>query len=179
MLTVPRFYWQGDPEWGHQVLGFSRETIAEEGCLVTSLAMASNALAGTEWNPSDVNDIAVSAGAFRGAALVLELAAEVVGVRALDSERIHAGDGDADELRAAIRGALGRGGGAIVNVGHGSPAHFVFVHGEKGGQFIAADPAGDGNVNPFDIHIDASTLQADSTWNNRPYVLGVAPVFKK
>jgi hypothetical protein len=173
MLRVPHFYWQGDGEWGGRALGFSRETISEEGCMVTALAMASNTQAGTDWNPGDVNELAQSAGAFKGDLLILELAAEAVGLRAPDDERIHAGDGDSSELRALMRRALSSGGGALLNVGHGSPSHFVYLHGEDASGFVAADPA-----LGRDIHIDASTLQADSGWNNRPYVLGVAPVWR-
>lgn len=182
VVSVGRYFWQGARPWGPMQLGNGGTSIADGGCALVSFTHASNALYGADLDPVDANALVLDAGGFSGSLLVFPTAAAALGLRAPDSERIHARSGaSVDELAARIDHALSGGGVAVVNVDRsygGQGAHFVLVTGRRGGDFVAIDPAGDGDVNPFEITIDRATLTASSTWNRHPVVVGVAPVYR-
>lgn len=178
MITIPQLYKQGgDAPWADRDVGFGSLPMKAVGCLETVVTMASNALAGTPFDPGDVLDITREAGAYSGSNMILEAAASSVTLNAPESERIHAGHGAAlADLVALMDHALSKGGMAAVNVDAHSPSgdgtHWVLVRGKQGGLYLAADPA-----TGEQITIDPSSMRASSTWNNNPYVVGVAPIY--
>ncbi|HEY4221579.1 MAG TPA: hypothetical protein VGO62_09555 [Myxococcota bacterium] len=176
-VKIPTLYWQGAQPWGAERLGNGSLSFGDAGCLETCTTMASDALAGTGFDPSDVNDIVKAAGGFSGSLLILEVAAAAVGLTAPDGERVHSGTGaQADELRSTIDYALQNGGVCAVNVDHsasGPGQHWVLVHDVSGDAYVAADPA-----LAQEITIDRQSLIASSAWNGNPVVVGAAPIYR-
>lgn len=62
----PPLYWQRDPLWARDRLGFGNTTIGAYGCVITSLAMALSFKLGQRILPTDVNMMLKSARGFTG-----------------------------------------------------------------------------------------------------------------
>ncbi len=177
---------QANKLWSTTPLGKSTEfTIGEAGCMLTSLTMAVNTLTHDEITPDVAQAAALnySPNTFSGPELVLEKAADALGVRAPESERIHDTDSSgrkptAAQLSANISAALRNKGMAIVHVAKDFSAtgeHFLLVYKKKGGMFVAADPAPGA-----DVLIDPKTLTGKSDWGYKVFdyrIVGSAPVY--
>ncbi len=70
-----KFYSQKQSPWGAEKLDSSNYSLASQGCVVTCLAMLSNAL-----NPSQVNELLKSKRGFSGPLVIWERAAALLGL---------------------------------------------------------------------------------------------------
>lgn len=172
---------QGDPRWATMHVGFSTSTMADVGCFFTSLLAASNMLLGRAVLPPDAMPIVKAAGGFQaaqGANLFLPQAAQALGVSAPENERIRAGVGTADQIRAKADDILKRGGLVIFNVGYNtpSPRHFVICNRRGPSGYECMDVAG---PTASMMNIDAASLSGRRTATKLYVVCGVAGVFKR
>jgi hypothetical protein len=172
---------QGDPRWATMLIGFSSESSADVGCFFTSLLAASNMLLGRSMTPLEAMPIVKAGGGFQpaqGASLFLPQAALALGVSAPETERIRAGVGTLDSLRAKADDILKRGGLPIFNVGYNSPSprHFVLCNRRGPSGYECMDVAG---PTATLMNIDAATLQGQRTASKRYVVCGVAGVFRR
>lgn len=172
---------QNDKRWGATPLGRSSEfNIGGAGCMLTSLTMAVNAFTKDTLTPdvAQAAALSISAGSFDGPNLVLQTAADALGISAPESERLHDGAPLAS-MRQRLKDTLAKKGMAVVHVAKDFSAtgeHFILVYKTKGGNFIAADPAPGSD----DVELDAETLTGSSDWGYKVYeyrVVGVAPVY--
>jgi hypothetical protein len=124
-------------------------TIAQAGCFLTSLAMASECLTGQRWDPVTANAQVKQAGAFRGAGLEMPDAAQALGLRVTWRGALDAGDAQAKQ--GSLRAHLGAGQVAVacVDLGPGSTSgvsegdHFILIDAAgPNGTFFGVDPAG-------------------------------------
>lgn len=63
------------------ILGFGERTIAQSGCLLTLFAMAANALTGTNFTPSRLNNYLRETQCFSGSSLLVPKTAETLGIK--------------------------------------------------------------------------------------------------
>ncbi len=172
---------QNDSRWGSKLLGKSSTSIGNSGCLLTALTMARNTFFGGEMTPDQANLLVTPNGGFSGstANLIPETAARVLGLRALESERIrYEAKASIATLRAKIDDTLMRGGLAIVHVDKGvftgTGEHFLLVHSKTATGYVGADPAPGVDVA---LGLD---LRGTAMWGSTPtpyVVVGVMPVF--
>lgn len=126
-----------------------RRTIAEAGCFLTSLAMASETLTTKKWDPLTANAQVKKAGAFSGPALEMPEAAQALGLTVTWRGALSSGNAQAkhEQMRAHIE--AGHAAVACVDLGPGSTSgvsegdHFILVYGAgPHGTFYGVDPAG-------------------------------------
>jgi len=166
---------QGNPLWSSKQLGTGSLTIGRAGCFLTALTIVANRLAGKVLTPDVANDIIVGANGFAGSNLNFVVAAQALGVRASESDRIRTGAGTFSAIKNAVDRTLDRGGLPIVHVDRTRDAtgdHFIVIHQRlTDGSYKAMDPA-----NGKDITLSSAlTGMSDSKTYQ---VVGVAPVFR-
>lgn len=124
-------------------------TIAEAGCLLSAMAMASESLTDAKWTPKTANDHVLKANGFSGAALEVPRAARALGLK-VDWRSGLSADDTAD-AHARLRRHLEAGHAAVacVDLGPGSSSgrsegdHFVFLYSaDARGRVFGVDPAG-------------------------------------
>jgi peptidoglycan hydrolase CwlO-like protein len=123
------YYNQRDSRWGSQAIGNSNSSMAEYGCLVTSMAM----LASHHGKSLDPGQIAASANPFWLSTAYMKLGStwSVNGV-SMTRTRIGYNSG-------AIDAELNSGRPVIVGIGSG-PDHFLVIKSKDGGSYIMRDP---------------------------------------
>ena len=143
------YYNQRDSGWGNQTIGLSRSTMAEYGCLVTSMAMMSTHL-GKSLNPLQIT---LSSNPF-----YLNTAYMVQGtwtVNGVSMTRTRIG-----YSRAALDSELANNRAAIIGIGKG-PDHFLVVTKKEGDIYIMRDPyTENGKDIPFTDKYSLSSISA-------------------
>jgi len=92
-----KFIRQNDPAWGKELLGHSATTtIGRSGCLLVALTVAYNELCSASHTPLSVQRLLLSKNpnSFKGSMLVLEIAANILGLVCLEKERLRSVPGD-------------------------------------------------------------------------------------
>lgn len=179
VAAVPA-YAQGDARWAAVPVGEGREPFSAVGCMVTSLTAAAGALGTSTSTPPQANDAIKAAGGFSGTSLILTKAAATLGLRAVEGERIRAGQGTRGELRAALDDTLDRGGLALVHVDYdtASPTanHFILCFArDADGAYLCHDVAGPAAKV---IKLAPATLDVQRTPSRRYTAAGVAPLWR-
>lgn len=169
---------QGDPRWASMPVGFSSEPSSKVGCFFTTLVAARNMLKSGELLPPAAMEILKKANAFSGALLVLPTAAAALGVSAPESERIRAGVGTDEQMRAKADDILRRGGLVIFNVGYGNktPRHFILCNRRGPNGYECMDVGGPSSAL---MNISASSLSGVRNSSRTYVVVGVAGVFAR
>lgn len=122
------YYNQRDSEWGNRGIGLSSSSMAEYGCLVTSMAMVASHY-GKSLKPGD---IAGSSAPFLGStAYMLQGTWNVNGV-SMTRTRLGSSLAKIDEELAAGRPV-------VVGI-YGGPDHFLVVKAKEGSDYIIYDP---------------------------------------
>jgi peptidoglycan hydrolase CwlO-like protein len=122
------YYNQRDSQWGNKGIGNSRDTMAEFGCLVTSMSMIASHN-GKSLTPGQISDS--SAPFWYNTAYMLQGSWSVNGV-SMTRTRMGYSLGTLDSV-------LSSGNPAVVGIGRG-PAHFVVVVAKRDGKYIMRDP---------------------------------------
>ena len=134
---------QDDSRWGDIRLGLSSDTLADEGCAVTSAAMVA-AFYGVKTDPKQLNAFLTSSGGLDNEGLI-----DWSHVASIAPDRIELTyDGEASyEL---IDKSLLAGNPVIVLIPlRGVAYHFVVVVGKDGQDYLIRDPAAAGRVYPL------------------------------
>ncbi len=170
---------QGARAWRTLLVGVGRSTMHQAGCLVCCVAEAA-VRQGTAptMDPPTLNALGVTASAFVGSNAVVPLLAPCAGLQAPRDRRAVRANGD-DEIRKAIRRALGEGWGVILHVNHDDDPdgdHFLygFAFAPSAGQELVsyADPA-----TGKEGTISLDTLEGAATWGRSTYrVVGAVPI---
>lgn len=177
----------GKGPWRDVNIGTSTAKIGQVGCLISCLAMVTNRLRGTTFNPLDVNEIGKrTPGAFNGANTNMTVLAPAMGCEAPDRLRLRRSTGATiDQLRQRAVDTLQRGGLPIFHVDYNRNVkqdfvgdHFIACVGvlnipEYGVTFLCADPA-TGNIRP----LFAETMTGPGLGGTDYLVVSVAPVFR-
>lgn len=125
-----------------------KRTIAEAGCFLTSLAMASEAMTDLDWDPVRANDAVKAGGGFSGPALELDEATRALGLRvnwrgALGKSNVAARHGaldrHLDSKRVAVASVDFRAG---ASSGESEGDHFILIYGKSADSYFAVDPLG-------------------------------------
>lgn len=136
------YYNQRDSSWGNQLIGRSNETVAEVGCLITSIAMITSHY-GKTLTPAQ---IAGSSNPFfyNTADMLWTWSGSVNGVMATRTRvgyNASALDAELDSGRPAI---------VRITAGNSVGTHFVVITKKQDGKYIMKDPyEADGNDIPF------------------------------
>jgi hypothetical protein len=178
-MKTLKVFRQADQEWARVDVGESDEDMAAVGCLVSSLAMASNWLLDTDITPADVNQwLLEDPACFIGANMVIHKAAEQVGLKAPAEDRVR---GSPTDLKVCLNKVFSKKGhAAILHVatdGGFKGRHFIFCNGlDENGDIQVADPApGEKYTIPF------ATLTRDVKWRSKTKkyrIVSVIPISK-
>ncbi|MBU0978503.1 C39 family peptidase [Patescibacteria group bacterium] len=122
------YYNQRDSQWGNNVIGNSRDSMAEYGCLVTSMAMVSTHF-GKSLNPGQI--AGSSAPFWYNTAYMLQGSWTVNGVT-MNRTRIGYSLDTLDSI-------LATGNPAVIGIGRG-PAHFIVITAKRDGEYVMRDP---------------------------------------
>lgn len=122
------YYNQRDGQWGNKFMGLSNETMAEVGCLVTSVAMVSSHY-GKSLTPGDIAD---STSPFWGNTAYMNQGSWTVNGVTISRTRIGSSTGKIDEELSAGRPV-------IVGI-YGGPDHFLVIKAKEGDDYIMNDP---------------------------------------
>ncbi len=122
------YYNQRDSEWGNMGIGFSKSSMAEYGCLVTSMAMIASHY-GKSLKPGD---IAASGNPFVGSTAYMTQGTWTVGGVSMTRTRLGSSTAKIDEELAAGRPV-------IVGI-YGGPDHFLVIQAKEGSEYIMHDP---------------------------------------
>lgn len=122
------YYNQRDSQWGNNAIGNSRDSMAEYGCLVTSMAMVSTHF-GKSLNPGQI--AGSSAPFWYNTAYMLQGSWTVNGVT-MNRTRIGYSLDTLDSI-------LATGNPAVIGIGRG-PAHFIVITTKRDGEYIMRDP---------------------------------------
>jgi len=122
------YYNQRDSQWGNNAIGNSKDSMAEYGCLVTSMAMVSSHY-GKALNPGQI--AGSSAPFWYNTAFMLQGSWTVNGVTMSRTRKGYS--------QGALDAELSLGNPVIVGVGSG-PAHFVVITAKKDGSYVMRDP---------------------------------------
>lgn len=122
------YYNQRDGQWGNETMGLSRETMAEVGCLVTSIAMVASH-SGKSITPGD---IARSTQPFWGSTAYMNQGSWTVAGVTISRTRIGSSVAKIDEELSAGRPV-------IVGI-YGGPDHFLVIKSKEGDDYIMHDP---------------------------------------
>ncbi len=129
------YYNQRDGQWGNQMIGLSDGSMAEYGCLVTSMAIVASHY-GKSLTPGQ---IAASSSPFFGTtAYMLQGTWSANGVT-MNRTRLGSSLSLIDE-------ELNAGRPVIVGI-YGGPDHFLVIKGKEGGDYIMHDPFPEGGAN--------------------------------
>lgn len=129
------YYNQRDGEWGNKGIGLSSSSMAEYGCLVTSMAMVASHY-GKSLKPGD---IAGSASPFLGSTAYMNQGSWTVNGVTMTRTRIGSSTAKIDEELAAGRPV-------IVGI-YGGPDHFLVIKAKEGSDYIMNDPFPEGGGN--------------------------------
>ncbi|MEQ9499485.1 MAG: hypothetical protein RIT81_21545 [Deltaproteobacteria bacterium] len=125
-----------------------RRTIAQAGCFMTSLAMASEAMTNRDWDPVRANDAIKKAGGFSGPALELDEATRALGLKVTWRGRLTTSSTTARHAALSQHLAANRVAVAAVDFRDGASSgesegdHFIMVYAQRGESFFAVDPLG-------------------------------------
>lgn len=143
------YYNQRDAQWGSMRIGGSSSSMAEYGCLVTSMAMLSSHL-GKSLTPLQIS--ASGNPFYLNTAFMLQGTWNVAGV---SMTRTRVG-----YSAAALDSELAAGRSAIVGIGRG-PDHFLVITKKQDGQYIMRDPyTENGKDIPFTSKYTLSSISA-------------------
>jgi len=143
------YYNQRDSQWGNKTIGNSRDTMAEYGCLVTSMAMVATH-SGKNLTPGQIADS--SAPFWYNTAYMLHGSWSVGGVT-MNRTRMGYSLGTLDS-------ELSGGRPVVVGVGYG-PAHFIVVTAKEDGKYMMKDPyTQNGNNIPMSSKYPLSSISA-------------------
>ena len=177
-----RFFWQGDPGWGHDQLGEGTSSMGGGGCLVTSLTMLAMYFGtkNTSLTPGQANIDMRKASAFiEGKSdLVMHRGAAVLGLEAPAEDRLKSYWGD-PALKKLLLDTIALGDAAIIHVStDGDPKdggeHFIAAFKIEGDCIVCADPA---LGRP--VFIPLSTMSLKVMWRDKEklyQIVSVAPV---
>jgi len=134
----------------NEILGTGPKTIRQAGCLLTSMAMVSNALTGARNGVDAANRIVTAAGGFNGNNMQIGTAAQALGMK-LGSRSAFTGD------TSALDASLARGSPVVVGVDFkdgsssslGRTDHFLVVTGRAPGGGYTAIDSGNGRSLTF------------------------------
>lgn len=130
-------------------LGNGKYTIAQSGCFLSSITMASNKLhPGQNLGVLDANTKVKAGNGFSGSGLEMARAAPALGMD-MTSRRALGGINDATVLNRLDQ-HLAAGKPAVAGVdfrpgrssGHSDADHFITIYGKRGNDYLAMDPAG-------------------------------------
>ena len=119
-------YKQCDPQWAHEQLGTSSNTICSAGCLMSSASMALKGT-GHDFNPSTLNRWLTSHGGYASGDLFIWAAINNFGVKF-----------QGKVANSQIKANLDKGNIVICNVHNGH--HWVLAHGYNGNNILVNDP---------------------------------------
>jgi len=128
------YYLQADPQWGRDRIGQTQSTMAGEGCLISCVASAAEAM-GFRTTPKELNQKLAEAKAYAGDRLVWNKIGTAVPGLGYSYKRLF--------TSSTIEKDLADGKLPIVNVrflGDGV-THWVLITGAKDGDFLIYDPA--------------------------------------
>ncbi|MGH2523634.1 MAG: SH3 domain-containing protein [Anaerolineales bacterium] len=134
--------YQNDERWKDKFLGFDNEsTLGKFGCLLTSLAMVSNAF-GADVTPESLNEKMKAAGAFQGpwvrAFMIGSALPNVKYVKNVESQ------GDLPAPMAEVDAYLASGKPVIVEVDYapdpGIQNHWIVIYAKQGDDYLIRDP---------------------------------------
>lgn len=151
VLNVPSFA-QADPRWGRERLASTQNTLAAEGCAVTSAAMVLAGY-GMDLDPGRLNNFLVAHGGYTERGWIhWEAAAEY------EPGKVRHAYEDLPSYKL-IDWNLLRGNPVIVRVRPpGRGTHFVLVVGKSGFDYIAQDPGSGGrqvSLSEFESPVEA------------------------
>ncbi len=130
-------------------LGNGKYTIAQSGCFLSSITMASNKLhPGQNLGVVDANTKVKAGNGFSGSGLEMSRAAPALGMN-MTSRRTLGGVNDATVL-SRLDQHLAAGKPAVAGVdfqpgrssGHSDADHFITIYGKRGNDYLGMDPAG-------------------------------------
>lgn len=143
------YYNQRDSQWGNQLIGRSSSSMAEYGCLVTSMAMMATHQ-GKSLTPGQI--AASSNPFFHNTAYMLQGTWTVNGV-SMTRTRIGYSTGTIDNELANNRAV-------VVGIGSG-PDHFLVITKKENGQYIMRDPyTANGKDIPFTDKYSLGSISA-------------------
>lgn len=122
------YFNQRDSQWGNKGIGLSSSSMAEYGCLVTSVAMVVNHY-GKSLTPGD---IASSGNPFWGSTAYMNQGSWNVNGVTVTRTRIGSSTAKIDEELAAGRPV-------VVGI-YGGPDHFLVIKAKEGSEYIMNDP---------------------------------------
>lgn len=122
------YYNQRDSEWGNRGIGLSSSSMAEYGCLVTSMAMIATHY-GKSLKPGD---IAGSSAPFWGSTAYMNQGTWSVNGVTMTRTRLGSSTTNIDEELAAGRPV-------IVGI-YGGPDHFLVIKAKEGSDYLMHDP---------------------------------------
>lgn len=144
--TGPYAGWkQADPAWGSIIIGTSDETIAEVGCLVTSVSMliAKSGVETTvdgEFNPGSFVKKLNETGGFSGALLNWAAVSNAAPNFVFQDKVYVAGQSQEQKLQA-IKNLLDQGYYVVAEVKGNTGSHWVAIDGVNGSTVLMMDPA--------------------------------------
>lgn len=165
-------YVQNGP-WGKDPLGNPTSdghvlSIGAAGCLLTCLSILVGFLRKAMLTPPEANVVCIDGEAFSGPLLIVEKAAHLLGLKALESERFRSTVADQTPAlaRAVVDHAFANGKVCILHVdintdtgGDKYGDHFVVAFERRGDVLFCGDPA-PGKV----FTIDLGSMEGHSTW---------------
>ncbi|MBI4058876.1 C39 family peptidase [Candidatus Microgenomates bacterium] len=128
------YYNQRDSQWGTMAMGNSSDTLAEYGCLVTSMAMIASHY-GKSLKPAD---IAASPNVFFGNTGYMNQGSWTAQGVTATRTRVCASCG-LDAVKQKIDNELNNGNPVVVGL-YSGPDHFIVIKGKEGDNYIMNDP---------------------------------------
>lgn len=136
--------WQNDARWGALQLGNGDSTIGRGGCLLTVLCEAASRIGGRPGLiPPHANETLRKAGCFLNSGLIIEHAAQTLGMESPDKDKVQGKPGD-PSLKAALDHILEMGQLAILHVDHDgmdNGDHFILALRATASTVDCIDPA--------------------------------------
>lgn len=149
------YYNQRDSQWGNRMLGNSSISVAEAGCLITSMSMIMSHY-GKSVNPGD---IAGNANYFSSYYPYADFRQGDLTISGVNTNRTRVGYN-----QAALDSELGSGKPVIVGVspyGSSKPEHFIVVKQKDGGDYLINDPFIENGMNTkFLSHYSLASIRA-------------------
>lgn len=128
------YYNQRDSGWGNLAIGNSSSSMAEYGCLITSMAMVASHY-GKSLKPGD---IATTASVFFGDTAFMNQGTWSAGGVSMTRTRVCSGCGEAN-VRQRMDEELNAGRPVVVGV-YSGPDHFIVIKAKSGDGYIMNDP---------------------------------------
>lgn len=127
------YYNQRDSTWGAMALNHTGYTLADSGCLVTSMAMVATHYGKRSVTPVTINSISDNFAVYFPAYLKMDISADGSGFT-----RSRLGY-SYSQTSSQIDSELGAGHPVVIGIGSG-PAHFVVLVSGSGGNYLMNDP---------------------------------------